>query len=88
MKPYEFEQLVCDHYRQKAIAYRQLLLRMIMASMYLQRKRREDCRTSQDVRRINAQGQPANNDGTLWCSGLFRLHESRTGNRRRSAYRC
>lgn len=36
MKPYEFEQLVCDHYRQKG--YR-VQTRMIMASMYLQRKK-------------------------------------------------
>ena len=36
MKPSEFEQLVCDHYRQKGYPHRQLPLRMIMASMYLQ----------------------------------------------------
>lgn len=39
MKPYEFEQLVAIIIGKKAIAYRQLLLRMIMASMYLQRKK-------------------------------------------------
>ena len=35
MKPSEFEQLVCDHYRQKGYPHRQLPLRMIMASVYV-----------------------------------------------------